>query len=207
MILSETRRDVLTELINVGLGRAAGVMNAMTGLRVKLDVPKVDLLSAKEIELAFTRRFGERVSSVCLDFDGGFAGRATLVFPDASAIKLVAALHGVEWDPRGEMPELPEGVDPVGDLEEIGNVLINNVLGAVANGLRQRLDYSVPVAAQQTVHDLIAPGEEGTPEQILAATTGFSVEHLQLDGLVTLLFQVGSVERLMEALDAVSFGS
>jgi chemotaxis protein CheC len=206
MILSETRRDVLTELINVGLGHAAGVMNEMTGLPVKLDLPKVELLSAEEIGLAFRRRLGERVSSVCLDFEGGFAGRATLVFPAASAVKLVAALHGLEWDPRGEVPELPAGADPVGDLQEIGNVLIHSVLGAVANGLRQRLDFSVPIAAQQTVHDLVAKGVEDTPQLILAATTGFSVEHLQLDGLVTLLFQVGSVERLMEAIDAVSFG-
>lgn len=206
MILSETRRDVLTELINVGLGHAAGVMNAMTGLPVNLDVPKVDLLSVEEIELAFSRRFGDRVSSVCLDFEGGFAGRATLVFPDASANKLVAALHGLEWDPRGPVPALPAVADPIGDLQEIGNVLINNVLGAVANGLRQRLDFSVPVAAQQTVHDLVTEGAGNRPQQILTATTGFSVDHLQVYGLVTLLFEVGSVERLMEALDAISFG-
>jgi chemotaxis protein CheC len=206
MILSETRRDVLTELINVGLGHAAGVLYDMISRQVRLEVPQVDLLTREEIELGFTRRFGERVSSVSLDFDGGFSGKATLVLPDASVARLVAALHGLEWDPRGEVPALPEDADAVGDLQEIGNVLINSVVGTLANSFKQQLGFSVPVAAQQTVHDLISGGLDGAPERVLVATTDFAIDSLLLDGSITLLFQVGSVEKLMEALDAIRFG-
>lgn len=206
MILSDTRRDVLAELINVGLGHAAGILNQMTALPVRLEVPNVELLTLAELELVFTRRFGERISSVCLDFAGGFAGKATLVFPAESAVKIVAALNGLEWDPDGPVPDLPAGADPVGDLQEVGNVLINSVMGAVANGLHQRLDFSVPVATQQTVRDLVETKSAVNEEQVLVATTGFSIEHLRVDGVITLLFQVGSVEMLMEAIDQINFG-
>jgi chemotaxis protein CheC len=207
MILSEARRDVLTELINVGLGHAAGVLHDMISRPVRLEVPQVDLLTRQEIELGFTRRFGERISSVSLDFSGGFSGKATLVLPDASVTKLVAALHGLEWDPRGEVPPLPEEADPVGDLQEIGNVLINSVIGALSNSFKQQLEYSVPMAVRHTVHDLVSGGLDSALDRVLVATTDFTIENLQLDGSITLLFQVGSVEKLMEALDSISFGS
>ncbi len=206
MILSEARRDVLTELINVGLGHAAGVLHTMIARPVRLEIPQVDLLTRAEIELGFTRRFGERISSVSLDFTGGFSGTATLVLPDASVNKLIAALHGLQWDPRGEPPQLPDEADRAGDLQEIGNVLINSVVGALSNSLKQQLVYSVPVAAQHTVHDLVGGELQGAPERMLVATTDFTIDSLHLDGSITLLFQVGSVEALMEALDTIGFG-
>jgi len=206
MILSEARRDVLTEMINVGLGHAAGVLHDMISRQVRLDIPQVDLLTREEIELGFTRRFGERISSVSLEFSGGFSGRATLVLSNSSVIKLIAALHGLDWDSRGDTPPLPEEADRTGDLEEIGNVLINSVIGAVSNCLKQHLVYSVPVATQHTVHDLIS-GELGdTPERVLVATTDFTIDSLHLDGSITLLFRVASVEALMEALDTIGYG-
>ncbi len=206
MILSETRRDVLAELINVGLGHAAGAINEMIHLPIKLGVPDVKLLLPKETELYFASRFGERVTTVGLHFEGGFDGTATLLFPADSAGKLVAALHGVSFDPAQGALSLPAEADLDDDLKEIGNILVNRVLGTVANSLGQRLTCSVPFSSDQTVHELIEDQARGATQEMLVATTEFRIEHLRVDGWVTLLFQVASVERLMAAVDEVSFG-
>jgi chemotaxis protein CheC len=41
MELTVTHKDALTELINIGYGRAAGALSELTGYRVSLEVPQV----------------------------------------------------------------------------------------------------------------------------------------------------------------------
>ena len=43
MELTAVQRDALTELINIGFGRAAASLSRLTGYRVLLDVPSVSI--------------------------------------------------------------------------------------------------------------------------------------------------------------------
>ena len=49
MELSAQRKDALTELINIGYGRAAGALSKLTGYRITLEVPQVSMHAIAEI--------------------------------------------------------------------------------------------------------------------------------------------------------------
>ena len=41
MILTDEQQDILTELVNIGVGRAAASLSELVGKRIDLNVPKL----------------------------------------------------------------------------------------------------------------------------------------------------------------------
>ena len=54
MNVSAEEIDALRELINIGVGRAAGALNDMVGAHVELRVPSVRLVSTADIKEVIT---------------------------------------------------------------------------------------------------------------------------------------------------------
>jgi chemotaxis protein CheC len=68
--LTESQRDALTELINIGYGRAAGALSELTGYRISLDVPSVAIHAVEETTLLLREIITGDVASVNQVFSG-----------------------------------------------------------------------------------------------------------------------------------------
>ena len=79
-----------------------------------------------------------RHAAVHLSFHGPFDGTTSLVFSQDSANKLVDILTGQGAD-DGDFDEVKRGV-----LSEVGNIVVNGVMGSISNMLECRLNYSIP---------------------------------------------------------------
>ena len=78
--------DALTELVNLGVSRAAASLATMAGEEVLLTVPAISTVTSEQAaEMIGGRRVGELVA-VEQAFDGDFAGRALLIFPEARSL-------------------------------------------------------------------------------------------------------------------------
>jgi len=94
--VTEMQHDVLRELINIGIGNAAGVLNQMVGSHVTLRVPQVEILSpAKLLQQPSSCGWGKGVV-IHIVFGGSFEGVTALVFSPQSAANLVSLLVGQE---------------------------------------------------------------------------------------------------------------
>ena len=92
--LTELERDALTEIVNIGVSRAASGLRGMIGDEVILSVPAVEVVDmTTAASLLEERETGELVA-VRQDFDGAFAGRALLIFPQNNSKLLLRALLG-----------------------------------------------------------------------------------------------------------------
>jgi chemotaxis protein CheC len=195
MNLTADQIDAIQELVNIGVGRAAGVLNQMLDAPIRLQIPYIKIGSPLELQLELEASLGaERVAAVRQDFSGSFSGIAELVFPTESASILAAML-------TGEEPGTPD-LDAVriGTLSEIGNILINSVIGSIANVLEQRLDYALPTYMEDTVENLLTSKDSVGKTTILLAQTQFSVEQLQIRGDIILIFELGSFDVLLNAI-------
>ena len=98
--LTELQQDAFTELVNIGVSRAAASLRKMIGNQVLLSVPSVEIVSRE----AAARLIGEREAAplvvVHQDFEGAFAGRALLIFPQENGRELVRAVAGEELSPE-----------------------------------------------------------------------------------------------------------
>ncbi|MGB3265425.1 MAG: chemotaxis protein CheX, partial [Microcoleus sp.] len=191
--------DALKELINIGVGSAAGMLNEMIQFPIQLQIPDIELLSAKDLRSELKKRFGiEPLSAVQLGFSGSFSGSAQLLFPTDSAVKLVSVLTGEE---KGS-PDLDSL--KISTLSEVGNMVINGIMGSIGNILDQPLDYAVPYYAEEKIEALLLKEESVDSGSVLLAPTHFSIEELQIQGDIMLFFDVGSFQMLLKAIAAVS---
>ncbi|WP_293127872.1 chemotaxis protein CheC [Microcoleus sp. bin38.metabat.b11b12b14.051] len=199
MELTADEIDALKELINIGVGSAAGMLNEMIQFPIRLQIPDIELLSAKELRSELKKRFGiDPLSTVQLGFTGSFSGSAQLLFPTDSAVNLVSVLTGEQ---KGS-PDLD--ALKISTLSEVGNMVINGVMGSIGNILDQPLDYAVPYYAEEEIEELLLKEHSLECGSVLLAPAHFSIEELQIQGDILLFFDMGSFQMLLKAIAAVS---
>jgi chemotaxis protein CheC len=196
-LITEEQLDALQEFINIGVGRAAGMLNEMLESPILLTVPVLKIFNTEELKQEVTLRFnGHSLSVVRLDFSGGFSGSAELVFPTESASTLVSLLTGEDRD----SPDLDEV--KIGTLTEVGNIVINGVLGSISNLLKQHMHYMLPTYFEDTIDGLLSSSYSYDLNAIfLLAQTKFEIKQLEIMGEIILIFEMSSFSELVGCID------
>jgi chemotaxis protein CheC len=188
--------DILTEVVNIGMGKAADSLSQLIGERICLSVPGIVVCEPEELSRILGERSELLDTSVVQEFEGSVSGRAVLAFPRASGVKLGQVLAGLDETP-GELD-----LDLSEILEEVGNIVLNGVLGSIGNMLDTGLAYSVPRLYKATdVRQLVTSpaGEECTARTQLLADTRFEVSSRRISGSLLIMFGLGSIETVIAA--------
>lgn len=201
MILTARQLDALQELVNIGIGQAAGILNDMIDSPIRLQIPYLQILSPTDVQEELEIHLnGEQIASVQLKFTGSFGGIAQLVFPTNSAAMLVTMLTGEELGSH-DLDSVK-----IGTLSEVGNIVINGVMGAISNVLQQRLNYSIPSYSEGTIANLLTSGGLSRDTVVLLAQTRFIIERLHIEGDIILIFNVSSFDALLTAINQLAGG-
>ena len=194
---SPEQLDALSELMNIGVGRSAAMLNEMIGSAIELIVPSVKVLKISQLTVELGQSRSGTYSFVRLPFQGQIHGTAALVFPPDSAAQLVAVL-------TGEEPGTPD-LDSVraGTLSEVGNIVINGVMGSLGNLLRIPLTYDLPSYFEGLPEQVVEHHLAATDPEMLLAHTRFSVRDLEVQGTILLVFEVRSFDALLSAVDRI----
>ena len=192
---TEYQLDALRELINIGIGRAAKVLSEMVNARILLQVPFIKLLTPENLRREMGHMGEGLLAAVRLGFKGPFSGTAALVFPPDSASKLVAILTGEGMG----TPDLDSV--RVGTLSEVGNIVINGVMGSIANVLKLQINYTLPTYTEDNIENLVAPIDTVPDATVVLAHTRFTVEQRHIEGDIILIFELGSFSVLMNAIN------
>src|SRR6202012_4643129 len=121
------QKDALTELINIGYGRAAGSLSELTGYRIALEGPQGAIHDIAEIAPALERMLGSSIASGNQVFSGPVSGNALLLLDQASALELIRLLSDARSSPVGFDSNSRE------IMTEIGNIVLNACLGVFGN--------------------------------------------------------------------------
>lgn len=189
--------DALQEIVNIGIGKAAAMLNEMVDARIALEVPTIRLLSANQLRQVMLNRFNSQsISAVRLGFSGSLSGSAQLMFPTDSASVLVAVLTGEDLD----SPDLD--AVKIGTLSEIGNIVINGVIGSISNILNQRMEYKIPSYYEDIIENLLLSERNMTDDVVfILAQARFAIEKLEIVGDIVLLFEMKTFDNLLKAID------
>jgi len=197
--LTHDQLDALKELINIGVGQAAGMLSEMIDYNIRLQIPEVEILPLLEMQNQQKKRLGsDPLSAVKLPFSGSFAGNAQLIFPTESAAMLVSVLTGEDV----ESPDLDSL--KISTLSEVGNILLNGVMGSISNILEQQLDYAIPCYEEEDIDHILSFKMGYNEAHVLLARTHFDIEELQVKGDIVLFFDVNSFQLLLDAIAAVA---
>jgi chemotaxis protein CheC len=196
--LTAEQTDALQEIVNIGVGQAAGMLSEMIEFHIHLQIPEIELLSLAELQQRLKKTLGEDpLAAVHLDFAGSFSGSAQLVFPTDSAANLVSVLTGEDR----MSPDLNDL--KISTLSEVGNIVVNGVMGSISNVLDRPLDYAVPSYIEDDIEHLLPIDHTQSDAAVLLAQARFRFEELHVQGDIVLFFDVGSFKMLLDAISAV----
>lgn len=193
MMFTDYQMDILTEIINVGVGKSASQLNKLLHKRVHLFVPTVEVISGEE----FLKRMlpdPERVSAINMSFNGQVSGLAELVFPTKSVQSMLDLII--------DESAITDDLDLLrsSTLSEIGNIILNSLIGTVANQFKVRLNYSIPIYSEGRLYDLSVQFCHPDTEMIIGHTR-FSVVDMDIEGTFLLNIEIDSRQNLLDMID------
>lgn len=186
--------DAIRELINIGVGRAAGMLNDITGCSINLRVPSIQIVNLSSLSDGNMGSPDTSLSTVSLNFKGPMSGLAALVFPPESAAQLVILMTRENEESR-EMDAMR-----IETIKEVGNIIINAVMGSIANVLRQHLNYSLPDYQEQGICSLARSMHAHVDDRVILANAHFRIEETSIEGNILLILELGSMEILLDSI-------
>jgi len=199
MRLNEYELDALAEVINIGSGLAANSLSEITGSRIVLAVPQVYVCDSSEISKMAKNLDWNFGTTIRQDFEGRVSGRALLAFSEDNAFELARAI--------GDIPTSDAEMDDelCGILEELGNIVLNSLLGAIANITHCSLAYTLPQLCTKNTYTKIirrfTDASQSSESIVLVADTSITVASRDISGSLLLLFETGDVEVLISSLN------
>ena len=193
MLLSDKHVDIFKELINMGIGKSASLLSELVNSHIKLNVPNIWVDKFSTLSNYFAEKQKINLFGIKLGFQGIFSGIAEVVFPTDSAVKLVTLLTG-EDNESDYVDEISAST-----LNEIANLLLNGVMGTIANLLKDEFQYSIPTYDSDYYTNILP--EHNTDQIVLLGETHFEVSQKQIEGDIILLLELTAFEQLKSALD------
>lgn len=193
MNVSDEVLDGIRELITIGVGRSAGMLNRLTNGHITLTVPEVrisDIASECYMSTALHCLTPEDTSYITLRFSGELTGSFSLMIPYSSALNLVIILTGETGSPD-EMDALR-----VETLLEVGNIIISAVMSAINMVIRSRLSYEYPSYRSDKSQNLLSPLILNQSDISIIARTHFIVQQKDIEGEIFILLTRESYENL-----------
>ncbi|WP_367850331.1 chemotaxis protein CheC [Rhodoferax sp. WC2427] len=196
MTLSELQLDALTEVFNVGAGQAAASLSEIVGDEVLLSVPRIQFFDRTDVNAEMLSLKGGRLGAVRQKFGGPFSLDATLLFREEKALEIVQEMLGSQVS-----------VEDLVDYEheamcELGNVILNACLSAIADMLGINLSSTLPeysVDGADTVIGKLMSDE--TQPLVLVLHIDLTIEKRDTQGYLVFLLSANSLEGLVAALD------
>jgi chemotaxis protein CheC len=198
MELTLNQHDALTELINIGYGRAAGALSELTGYRVTLEVPQITMLAIDEVAARLARLIDGDVASVNQVFSGPIGGNAVLMLDEKAAGALSRLLS-----------DAPAAADDAFDssdreiITEVGNILLNACLGVFGNLLQVQVSFSVPRLNVAGIGGILKSITVETQELQygLMIHTRFKLRASDVAGYLVIVLGITSLDRLLREVD------
>ncbi|WP_158045317.1 chemotaxis protein CheX [Skermanella pratensis] len=191
LLLTELERDALTEIINIGVSRAAKNLGRMVKDQVHLSVPRTEIMSRDQAVGWLSNRENSSLIAVGQNFRGSFSGQALLIFPEAKSLELVRTIldDGLSLE---EIVDLEQEA-----LAEVGNVVLNGCLVVMANMLKQALDMSLPRVMRGSSQVVLLGADADDPgEMVMFLTIDFAVRARNINGYIALFMDFPSLSAI-----------
>lgn len=196
MELTAPQQDSLTELINIGYGRAAASLSDLTGHRIVLEVPQVAMHQIEELTPLLKSVVHGEVASVNQIFSGPVAGNALLLMNEGSALELSKLLSD-EVDGFNSFDANAREM-----ITEVGNIVLNACLGVFGNLLQVQVTFAVPRMRVEAIESILSSITVGSAElqYALMIHTRFRIRTSNVTGYLVIILGITSLDRLLEEL-------
>ncbi|GAA4387942.1 chemotaxis protein CheC [Hymenobacter koreensis] len=138
--MTDLERDIIREILNIGLARAADSFAAIAQEKVLLEVPSLELVRGRDI-LALVRKYQSEHVAIQSDIKGEFNGTTLMFFSGQHVQRLSRVCLRLTVSETVELNEMQESL-----LLEISNIITGALVTQLANILKAKI-YGAPPTA------------------------------------------------------------
>nr|WP_314463075.1 chemotaxis protein CheC [uncultured Clostridium sp.] len=138
-------QDILKELFNISVGRAAGILSDIVQQKIYLNVPNVRILNVSSESYAIDEYISMKKNGTLmvstLSFKESYTGKASLIF---SAEKMKTFISLCLQEEQTDTDDMDFNDVDFDIIKEIGNIILNCILGETGNLLNINFKYTLP---------------------------------------------------------------
>ena len=196
MNITEETKDMLCELMNMGIGEASIALSETLNQYITLKVPEVLILTFDEMLAFVNSHETKNYVHVIQKMHGTIKGLGVLSFPLENGKALVDTL--LQNDAESEGDEFTSW--EIEAIQEVGNMVINSLGMAIADTTGIKIRYELPeIFFSENIYPVSKVPEQ--EEDIFCfATTTFYVKNLDVLGCVNLVLTNKSVQVISDKL-------
>jgi len=193
MEILDEKKDVLQEMINTGIGKAAVSFSDMMNKEIKLSVPTLLFYTLDELKAYLGSFQNTNYVNVVQSFSGGMSGRGIVSFPLIGGKTIISTLM-----------EYPESTEPNFRsverelIAEVGNVIINAVGSTMSNMAEIETFYQMPEI--EFSNQIIETEKESVGNIYCVGEGKFAVEGFDIEGKIIFIITYSEVEAIVNKL-------
>lgn len=194
--LSDLHLDALAEVFSIGAGRAALSLSEIVNDEVRISVPSVQVISSEDINSTTLSLNSGRFGAVNQCFRGPFNAEAVLLFTEEQALKIVSDMMGSQMS-----------IDELAEFEheamcELGNIILNACLSAMADIFNFTLESSLPAYAVASADEILHRLKENSNQPyVMVLHIDLAIEKRHTAGNLVFLLSSASLTSLVTHVD------
>jgi CheY-like chemotaxis protein len=195
--LSPHYADAFKEIFNIGMGRAASALSKLVYETIKLSVPRLEVLPRTALEETVAENFTDELALVRQDFSGSAKGIAFLLMSKESGLRLVNALVSSD-DVEHEISEADRDL-----LVEVGNILINALVGSIGNTLGISFELAQAKCDVGNLAKVVGQFDNEVADYVLLVETLFLMPSRHIGGNLFIMMTSEEMGNLLSGIDRV----
>lgn len=201
--ITELERDIIKEILNIGLARAADSFAAIARDRVLLKVPDITLIEVKEL-LNLVAKYENSHIIIQSDIKGDFNGATLMLFSDEHIVRLSEICLSMVDVQKGELSVMQESL-----LLEISNIITGALVTQLANILKSSIYGSPPKAPKSHIADSLKSILVQHPlfqPLVFTVITQFSHNYKSVELPLFLFFDTNTLLKILDIIRSFELG-
>lgn len=196
--------DILKELFNISVGKASSLLSEITERKIVLNIPDVKLINLENKKNNEEECPPEKSDSIfmisSISFEQELQGKASLIFSAEKMRKFIDLCQ--KNDETEEYSEMDFSDIDLDVIKEIGNIVLNSVVGEVGNILDIKLIYTLPEVQVFKGADFLKDMDcQYTHVLILNIT--FLIENTKIEGAILVNLTFNSFTDIMKKIEKI----
>lgn len=197
--------DILKEIFNISVGKSAKMLSEITNKKIILDVPNIEILNLESQnmpkESSFTKELQGALMVSSISFGDKIKGEANLIFP-ANRMRIFINLCIDE-----EYEDIEEDLDftdmDFDIIREIGNIILNGIIGGIGNFLNINLEYTLPEVKVFDGKTFEKNYKDKTDLCMIMLYITFIIDDTEIEGAIIIKLTLHSLNELMKLIKKV----
>jgi chemotaxis protein CheC len=195
--ITDVEKDIIKEILNIGLAKAADSFAIIARQDVILNVPSVQVTDANELSgiLGKSRHSDSVIKSVIV---GDLKGKTYIVFTEDQANRLATACFGSEARFQGNFNFMKRSL-----LLETSNILTGSILTQLANILDKKVYGKIPTLvpySRRRDPDEYLEELDTTKQFVMTVVTKFTNMGTQIELPLMVVFELSSVNDIVKKI-------